>query len=242
MFIGLLLTSDGANITRTKSTFHAGQKVGGFTLNDNAAHNYYVSPTTMADDLASETSGIEDDVVDNITTVVLSTLANFLAKPLFITVSLKDGTTSNLQLNGPFPGAVATGTAAVTSGAVSSLTVVYGGSGYKTAPLVSITGGGGTGATGTATITGGVVTAFTITAPGTGYTTAPTVTVSGGGVNGAGTYLLERIFNLDQDTDPTAAIGDETDRQELAKFRLDLGLLRQGQQVDIETLGVVVNI
>lgn len=242
MFIGLLLTSDGANITRTKSVFHAGTKVGGFTLNDNATHNYYTSPTTMVDDPASETPGIEDDVVDNTTSVVLSTLANFLAKPLFITVNLKDGTTSNLQLNGTFPGAVATGTATVTSGAVSALSVVSGGTGYKSVPLVSITGGGGTGATGTATIAGGVVTAFTVTAPGTGYTSAPTVTVSGGGVNGAGTYLLERIFNLDQDTDPNAVAGDETDRQELAKFRIELGLLRQGQQVDIETLGVTVNV
>jgi fibronectin-binding autotransporter adhesin len=55
--------------------------------------------------------------------------------------------------------------------------------GYTTAPLVSITGGGGTGMTANATIDGsGNLTGFTITNPGTGYTSAPTVTLIGGGL------------------------------------------------------------
>ncbi|CEF54626.1 DUF3383 family protein [Acetobacter ghanensis] len=75
-------------------------------------------------------------------------------------------------------GSGATGTATVTDGAVSALTVGAGGSGYTAAPLVAITGGGGTGATATATVSGGAVTGFTITAPGSGYTSAPTVTIT----------------------------------------------------------------
>ena len=64
---------------------------------------------------------------------------------------------------------------------VTTIPVASGGSGYLAAPLVSITGGGGTGATAVANLTNGVVTSITITSPGTGYTSAPTVTLVGGG-------------------------------------------------------------
>jgi FtsP/CotA-like multicopper oxidase with cupredoxin domain len=64
------------------------------------------------------------------------------------------------------------------SSIISAITINNGGSGYASAPLVTITGGGGTGATAKATITGGVVTAITPTSVGSGYTTVPTVTIS----------------------------------------------------------------
>lgn len=70
------------------------------------------------------------------------------------------------------------GTAVLTSDAVTSITVGSGGSGYATAPIVTLTGGGGTGATATATVSGGVITGFTVTAGGTGYTSAPTVVIT----------------------------------------------------------------
>lgn len=72
----------------------------------------------------------------------------------------------------------ATATATLTAGAVSSVTVVSGGSGYTTVPAVSFTGGAGTGAAAVAVVTGGVVTSITMTAGGTGYTTAPTVAIA----------------------------------------------------------------
>lgn len=75
-------------------------------------------------------------------------------------------------------GAGATGTAVETGGAVTSITLGAGGSGYTTAPGVVITGGGGSGATATATISGGAVTGFVVTNGGSGYTSAPTVTVA----------------------------------------------------------------
>jgi hypothetical protein len=73
---------------------------------------------------------------------------------------------------------------------VKSIAVTNGGSGYTTAPTVTITGGGGTGATATATVLGGKVTAIVLTSPGTiatgsYYTTAPAVTFAGGGGTGA---------------------------------------------------------
>lgn len=72
----------------------------------------------------------------------------------------------------------ATGTAVVTSGFVTSITLTDGGEGYTSAPSVTITGGGGGGATATATVSGGAVTGFSITSPGSGYGSVPTVNVA----------------------------------------------------------------
>ncbi|BCM93312.1 hypothetical protein IAD21_05203 [Abditibacteriota bacterium] len=70
---------------------------------------------------------------------------------------------------------------------VTSIPVASGGVGYIGAPLVQITGGGGTGATAYAVVSGGQVTSIVITSPGIGYTSAPTVTLSGGGATTAAT-------------------------------------------------------
>jgi hypothetical protein len=68
-------------------------------------------------------------------------------------------------------------TAAV-DGGIHVIKVTSGGSGYATAPAVTITGDG-TGATANATITANVVTSVTITAAGTGYTRASVAFASG---------------------------------------------------------------
>jgi len=68
-------------------------------------------------------------------------------------------------------------TAAV-DGGIHVIKVTSGGSGYATAPAVTITGDG-TGATANSTITANVVTAVTITAAGTGYTRAAVTFASG---------------------------------------------------------------
>ena len=74
----------------------------------------------------------------------------------------------------------ATATAAITSGQVGSVTVTDSGSGYTSAPTVTIgDDGGGSGATATAVLTDNVVTSITVGTGdgGSGYTSAPTVTV-----------------------------------------------------------------
>lgn len=70
--------------------------------------------------------------------------------------------------------------AAPDNGFITTINVTFGGSGYVTAPGVTIFGGGGTGATATAAISNGVVTAITINpgGNGSGYTSAPSVTVA----------------------------------------------------------------
>lgn len=76
------------------------------------------------------------------------------------------------------------------SGSLATLTVASGGTGYATAPTVTVSppdayGAGFVTATATATVAAGAVTGFTITNPGTGYVVLPTITLSGGGGSGA---------------------------------------------------------
>jgi hypothetical protein len=79
--------------------------------------------------------------------------------------------------------------AAAVSGAINNVIVTNGGSGYSSAPTVTIDGDG-TGATATATVSGGAVTAINITAAGTGYTYV-TVSMSGGaGSSAAATAMV----------------------------------------------------
>lgn len=61
----------------------------------------------------------------------------------------------------------------ITDSSLHSITVLTGGSGYGSVPVVHISGS----ATATAHVTGGVVTSITVDSIGTGYTTPPTITL-----------------------------------------------------------------
>lgn len=87
----------------------------------------------------------------------------------------------------------ATATVTTSSGGVGLVQVTVGGSAYS-APLVTFSGGGGTGAK--AFVSGaanGVVTDITVTDPGSGYTSAPTVAIadSGGGSGSGATAIAQ---------------------------------------------------
>ena len=86
-------------------------------------------------------------------------------------------TSSNPAL---IPNAVilATATATLSGSTVGAINVTNGGSNYLAPPVVTLSGGSGSGAAATAIVTGGVVTGFTITNAGSGYTSAPTVTIA----------------------------------------------------------------
>ncbi len=81
---------------------------------------------------------------------------------------------------------------------LKSITVTNGGTGYTSAPTISITGGGGENATATATVEGGEITAVTITNPGRKFTSLPTITLTGGGGSGA---VLTPLLTLPDDAD-----------------------------------------
>lgn len=71
-------------------------------------------------------------------------------------------------------------------GQITGIRVTTPGSGYTSAPTVTISGGGGSGATATATTNdNGEVTSVALDESGSGYTSEPTVTISGGGGSGA---------------------------------------------------------
>lgn len=61
---------------------------------------------------------------------------------------------------------------------VRSINITNGGSGYIEAPLVTISGGAGTGATASSTIVNGSVTSINIITAGSGYESPPTVTIA----------------------------------------------------------------
>jgi hypothetical protein len=87
-----------------------------------------------------------------------------------------------------------TGAAATSTLTIQAVNVTNGGSGYSSAPSVSISGGG-TGATATSTIN---VTTYTVTAAGTNYTSAPSVTItdSTGSGSGATATATMKVSNL----------------------------------------------
>tara|TARA_Y100001972_G_scaffold3524_1_gene3961 strand:- start:1592 stop:14002 length:12411 start_codon:yes stop_codon:yes gene_type:complete len=98
-----------------------------------------------------------------------------------------DGFDAKIVSGAPLPlVGITTLTATVsTAGTVSGLTITDGGSGYTSAPTISIANPGigisvgiATTATATVTITNGVIDGFAITNPGLGYTIAPQVLVS----------------------------------------------------------------
>ncbi len=74
-----------------------------------------------------------------------------------------------------------------------AVAVTKGGSNYTLPPLVSFTGGGGSGATGTAYMSNGSVTSILLTGVGHGYTVTPNVTITGNGVGATATAVIDPI-------------------------------------------------
>jgi hypothetical protein len=70
-------------------------------------------------------------------------------------------------------------------GQIISIAITSAGSGYTSAPTVTITGGEGAGATATAEVSDGKLTSITIANAGSGYTGAPTIEITGGEGTGA---------------------------------------------------------
>ncbi|MFM2197075.1 MAG: hypothetical protein RLZZ505_507 [Verrucomicrobiota bacterium] len=84
---------------------------------------------------------------------------------------------------------------APTGNGLTSIAILTGGSGYIGAPIVTITGGGGTGATAVADFDAatGTVTGITITNAGSGYTSTPTVSIAHGFQSGGTAATLGTI-------------------------------------------------
>jgi uncharacterized protein len=91
---------------------------------------------------------------------------------------------SNVMITTAPPATVetATATATISGGIVTGIAINTGGSGYTSAPTITIdpppAGAGNTRATATGSISGGIVTGIAINAGGSGYASAPNVTIA----------------------------------------------------------------
>jgi hypothetical protein len=85
---------------------------------------------------------------------------------------------------------IAIGQAVLSGGSITAVSMTSQGTGYTSA-TVTIIGGGGTGATATAVISGGNVTGITMVTTGSGYTSQPSIVIYGNGSNAvAGTAII----------------------------------------------------
>lgn len=108
--------------------------------------------------------------------VILSVTTNTITISQNATATLAAGQSGSSLVAGTTNQAQAVATLQTSS--VSSIIVPdgAGGSGYLAAPIVKLTGGGGTGATATSQISSaGVVTGINVISAGTGYTSSPTI-------------------------------------------------------------------
>ncbi|HKS22733.1 MAG TPA: C25 family cysteine peptidase [Thermoanaerobaculia bacterium] len=105
------------------------------------------------------------------------------------------GVAQNVAVSDPLPNVISSTNYTGTVSSVSIINLTNGGAGYTSAPLVTISGGGGTGAQATASVSGGQVVAVTITNGGTGYTSTPTVSFGGPGTGATATAQTSSVTN-----------------------------------------------
>ena len=85
-------------------------------------------------------------------------------------------------------------------GQIISIPVIYGGIGYTTPPIITISGGNGSGATATPIVSNGIITGVSINNGGSGYTSTPTATLGSSGNSGTATVSSTIINNSGQIT------------------------------------------
>jgi hypothetical protein len=154
----------------TGGTLLYSENLGNVAVDANGIYAFQFGATGTSDTLVTETLATTDG------TSLTYQKALSRTPVLPGSLSVTDGTFSWNETTGN-PGSLAHATATVMFGFVVGATVTNGGSGYTTAPVVTITGDG-TGAAATATVAGGAVTEITITNAGNGYTTGATITLA----------------------------------------------------------------
>ena len=152
----------------TSGTLFYAETVGSVAVDTNGVYGFQFGAAGNSSTLVTETLATTDGTSLTYTKALSNT-------PVVAgTASVTDGTYSWNEATGN-PGSQATATATIISGFVIGGAVTSGGSGYTSAPAVTITGNG-TGAAATATVASGAVSAINITSAGSGYTTGATIT------------------------------------------------------------------
>jgi hypothetical protein len=145
----------------------------------------------------------------------VSVVANGRVERIVITNSGSGCTSNSFNVTLSAPGAGTTATAQVTGasgGRVTRVSMLQKGSGYA-APVVTITGGGGSGATAGVNVAGGGLQNVYLLEPGDGlYTTQPTVTITGDTGAGADAVVAPAdviVSELDADGNCTVTYDPE---------------------------------
>jgi autotransporter-associated beta strand protein len=192
-------TNTGANLYTSINVTGSGSKItstgaSGFNLN-------FTSNASNTTTLALHNGGsLETSLISNTGSLSNAYLSfdngTLKATAADATGLIRSGVTTYIQSGGAtidtngFSTTVATALQAPTGNGVTSIVLGGTATGYVGAPIVQISGGGGTGAAAIANFdpATGTVTGITITAAGSGYTSAPTITLVGGngGTTGAG--------------------------------------------------------
>jgi hypothetical protein len=194
---------------------------GGLNCNIPTSDILTLTDCTVSGNTAGASGGGLHDVVGTITLTNCTVSANSAATG----GGLHANGVANLT-NTIVAGNTASTAPDVAGGTVTSATILSNGSGYTSAPTVTISGGGGTGATGHAVLNYDYVLLISIDNGGSGYTSPPTITLSGGGGTGAAaTANIGSIISLGNNligkTDGSPAVWGETDLTGTALAPLD---------------------
>jgi hypothetical protein len=140
----------------------------------------------------------------------ISVVANGRVERIVITNPGAGCTSTSFNVTLSAPGAGTTATAQVTGasgGRVTRVSMLQKGSGYA-APVVAITGGGGSGATAGVNVAGGGLQGVYLLEPGDGlYTAAPTVTLTGDtGVSAAASVAAPDVIVSELDVDGNCTV------------------------------------
>jgi hypothetical protein len=154
----------------TAGTLLYAESIGSIPVDANGVYGFQFGASGTSNTLVTETLAITDGTA----LTYQKTLSNTPA--IIGTTSVTDGTYSWNEITGN-PGSPAAATATIISGFVIGAAVTSGGSGYTSAPSVTIMGSG-SGATATATVSSGAVSGITINSTGSGYTAGTTITIA----------------------------------------------------------------
>jgi len=163
----------GAFTLMGNNTYTGKTQIDGGTLSISNEAAIGTAPATLVPDQLSITGSSVLDIMQTVTGATLVSSGPAYSAPPAL--SFVGGTSDH-------------GAQGVANLAIASIACSAQGSGYTSAPAVSIAAPnlpGGVQATAIAIVSGGKVTGITITQPGSGYTAAPTLTITGGGGTGA---------------------------------------------------------
>jgi autotransporter-associated beta strand protein len=191
----------GVRLYSSLNVSGAGSKIttgaaGGFNLN-NTSNALNTTTFTIGNGGEVDTSFIDNSGSAASTGILTFNNGTLKATATDATALIRSGVTTYVQSGGAtidtngFNTTIASTLQAPTVNGIDTITLGGTATGYVGAPIVQISGGGGTGAAAIANFNPatGTVTGITITSKGSGYTSAPTITLVGGngGTTGAGT-------------------------------------------------------